>query len=154
MTSDPNADRESADRESADAKNVDVAIDALLAGNLDKAESLLLTVIANTPAGYSNSDDAPDCISIKFWSQTTFLHYVTWQKERGLADKRILWIGNAYPRGHYYMGFLCVKRFVPSNFGRFVQPGPVFLSVHKLSWCILYLMLLIWGFRQLTQPAF
>ncbi len=23
---------------------------------------------------------------------------------------RIAWIGNAYPRAHYYLGFLCVKR--------------------------------------------
>lgn len=98
------------DFESADVERVDAAIDALVNGHLDKAEPLLLAVIANTPPQYSNADDHGDSVSIKFWDQFAFVHYVTWQSERGLANRGIHWIPNAYPRAHYYMGFLCVKR--------------------------------------------
>ncbi len=38
--------------------------------------------------------------------------------------------------------------------GCFAQCSSVLVSVYKLSWCTLYLMLLIWGFHQLAQPAF
>jgi tetratricopeptide (TPR) repeat protein len=98
------------DRESADFKKVDAAIQALVSGDLDRAEQLLLAVIANTPPDYSNFEDGGDSVSIRFWDQTAFLHYVMWQQDKGLANKNITWIGNAYPRAHYYMGFLCVKR--------------------------------------------
>ena len=97
-------------RESADAEKVDAAIAAIAAGNLNEAESLLLAVIANTPSNYSNVEDSADGIEIRFWDQTDFLHYVTWQKDHGSADRNITWRYNAYPRAHYSMGFLCVKR--------------------------------------------
>lgn len=105
MTSDSTTNRES-----ADAEKVDAALQALTTGNLDEAESLLLTVIGNTPAEYSNSEENDKAISIKLWDQTNFVHYVTWQQKKGLANKDINWISNAYPRAHYYMGFLCVKQ--------------------------------------------
>jgi len=98
------------DLESADAERVNAAVQELSTGNLDKAEALLLSVIANTPARYSNSEENDEALSIKFWDRNDFIHFVTWQQERGLANKGINWIGNAYPRAHYYMGFLCVKR--------------------------------------------
>ncbi len=105
MSSEPNTRRES-----IDANKVNAAIEALASGNIGNAESLLLEVIANTPLEYSNSEEDDEGISIKFWDQTDFIHYVTWQKKQGLLNKNICWIGNAYPRAHYYMGFLCVKR--------------------------------------------
>lgn len=100
----------STELESSDAEKVNTAIQAMNAGKLDEAESILLAVIANTPADYSNSKENDDSISIKFWDQTEFIHYVTWQKEKGFAISDIKWIFNAYPRAHYYMGFLCVKQ--------------------------------------------
>ncbi|MCE9547426.1 MAG: tetratricopeptide repeat protein [Planctomycetia bacterium] len=98
------------DRESTDAAKVDTALEAIIEGRLDEAEALLLAVIANTPSEYANSEENDQGIAIKFWSQTDFIHYVMWRKDRGLADTNISWIGNAYPRAHYYLGFLCVKR--------------------------------------------
>lgn len=98
------------DRESADLETIDTAVESLAAGRLDKAESLLLGVIANTPSDYTNSVEDDEGISIKFWDQDDFIHYVTWQQDQGLATKNIHWIGNAYPRAYYYLGFICVKR--------------------------------------------
>ena len=98
------------ERESADAVMVNAAIEALTAGDIEKAESLLSDVIAHTPSEYTNYDENDEAILIKFWDQAEFIHYVTWQKKQGLANKGIIWIGNAYPRAHYYMGFICVKR--------------------------------------------
>ncbi|MCD6051625.1 MAG: tetratricopeptide repeat protein [Verrucomicrobia bacterium] len=95
--------------ESADAKKVDAAMDALAAGNFAEVESLLRAVIANTPSNYTNVIKNADGLSIKFWDQADFLHYITWQKSRGLANQSINWISNAYPRAHYCMGFACVK---------------------------------------------
>lgn len=97
------------DSESADANKVQAAIAAISSGDLDTAEKLLLAVIANTPSAYSNSTEDDDKLSFKFWDQMAFVHYVTWQRHRGI-EKSVTWILNAYPRAHYYMGFLCVKR--------------------------------------------
>jgi tetratricopeptide (TPR) repeat protein len=98
------------DRETADSETVGKALEALKAGNLNRAEALLLGVIANTPAHWVHELEEPDGISIKFWDQAEFLHYVMWMKQIGQADKNIRWIANAYPQAHYYLGFLCVKR--------------------------------------------
>src|SRR5262245_8591083 len=103
------ATRDTAEKEARDAERVDQAIHALQTGNLKAAESILLSVIENTPLSYSNSSEDEDgSLSIKFWDQQDFIHYVTWQQQHGV-ERSIQWIGNAYPRAHYYMGFLCVK---------------------------------------------
>jgi tetratricopeptide (TPR) repeat protein len=104
--------------ESVDAEQVNVAMDALAAGKFDEAESLLLAVIANTPSNYTNVIENADGLSIKFWEQSDFLHYITWQQDRGLAKQSINWILNAYPRAHYCMGFLCVKK---NQFARAIE---------------------------------
>lgn len=96
--------------ETTDVKKVDAAMDALVEGAFDVAESLLLSVIANTPEEYFNTREDDGEIAIKFWDQTSFLHYVMWTDAQTDDTKRVIWIGNAYPRAHYYMGFLCVKR--------------------------------------------
>lgn len=98
------------ERESADADTVNAAVESLAAGDIGKAEFLLSGVIANTPSEYVNCEEDNEAISIKFWDQAEFVHYVMWHKQQGLANKGINWIGNAYPRAHYYMGFICVKR--------------------------------------------
>lgn len=57
------------DTESDDAERVDTAVHALATGDLGTAESLLRSVIANTPRVYSNSSETEDGLSIKFWDQ-------------------------------------------------------------------------------------
>lgn len=99
----------SSDLETADAERVDEALRALARGDLGAAESLLLSVMENTPRVYESSREAEDGLSIKFWDQQEFVHYVMWQQKHG-SPRGVQWIKNAYPRAHYYMGFLCVKR--------------------------------------------
>jgi tetratricopeptide (TPR) repeat protein len=96
-----------------DAEKVDQALQSVAQGDLRTAESLLQQVVANTPSEYRNMEEDNDGVSIKLWDQPSFIHYVMWQKDHGEADRNITWIGNAYPRAHYYMGFLCLeqKRF-------------------------------------------
>lgn len=97
------------DNETLDAAQVDQALAALAAGDSATAETLLLNVIANTPTGYTNSsEDRDGGISIKFWNLETFTHYIMWQRQLG-RDRNARWVSNAYPRAHYFMGFLCVK---------------------------------------------
>ena len=112
MIHDPNTNPES-----ADVEKVNAAIAAISSRDIDAAERLLLAVIANTPMDYSKSTEDGAGLSIKLWDQTAFIHYVTWQKYRGI-EKSVTWISNAYPRAHYYMGFLCVKR---KQFDRVVE---------------------------------
>jgi tetratricopeptide (TPR) repeat protein len=98
------------DRESTDAATVNAAVDLLAAGDIVQAESLLGGVIANTPPTYTSQVEDGDAVAIKFWDEASFVHYVMWQKQQGGAVKAIRWIGNAYPRAHYYMGFIGVKK--------------------------------------------
>jgi tetratricopeptide (TPR) repeat protein len=92
-----------------DAAKVDQAVTAIIAGKTADAEALLLAVIANTPAAYANSSEDPDgTLSIKFWDQQEFIHHVVWQKQHG-TERRIRWVKNAYPRAHFYLGFIGVK---------------------------------------------
>jgi tetratricopeptide (TPR) repeat protein len=95
--------------ETQDAAKVDQAVAAILAGTTAEAEALLLSVIANTPAEYSNTAEEPDgTLKIKFWDQNEFIHYVMWQKQKG-TERKIRWVKNAYPRAYFYLGFICVK---------------------------------------------
>jgi len=101
----------SSDTEAADAARVDAAVQLIGTEALDAAESLLLSVIANTPRVYANSLETTGGLSIKFWGQQEFIHYVTWHERdpRGTPHSAV-WLKNAYPRAYYYLGFLCVKR--------------------------------------------
>jgi tetratricopeptide (TPR) repeat protein len=95
--------------ELSDAKRVDQAVAAIKNGNIVAANALLLGVISNTPATYSNESENPDgTLAIRFWDQQSFIHYALWQKEQN-SQRGVSWVANAYPRAHYYMGFLCVK---------------------------------------------
>src|SRR4051812_5806105 len=101
----------SSDTEAADAARVDAAVHLIGTEALDAAESLLLSVIANTPRVYANSLETAEGLSIKFWGQQEFIHHVTWHERdpRGTPQSTV-WLKNAYPRAYYYLGFLCVKR--------------------------------------------
>lgn len=95
--------------EAQDAEKVNRAAVALNAGDVAEALQLLREVIANAPSDYANSSEEPDgTLVIKFWDQSSFVHYVMWQKARA-ADRGVRWIGNAYPRAFYYLGFIGVK---------------------------------------------
>jgi tetratricopeptide (TPR) repeat protein len=98
------------EQETADAERVETAIEALANGNLDQAERLLLAVIANTPTTYATSIEQSDSVTMKFWDNQSFIHYVLWQQEHGASLKNIQCVANAYPRAYYYLGFLGVKR--------------------------------------------
>ena len=95
--------------EAADAQKVNEAIDALMKGDLRTAEHLLLEVIARTPPNYTNAYEQDGTLFVKFWDQEEFVYFILRQKEQG-EEKSVTWNGNAYPRAHYYMGFLEVER--------------------------------------------
>ena len=95
--------------EAHDADRVDEALKALVTRDIKFAEPILLSVIENTPTGYSNSSENDDgSISIRFWDRHELVHYVTWQRQREIG-RDVQWIGNAYPRAQFYMGFLRVQ---------------------------------------------
>jgi tetratricopeptide (TPR) repeat protein len=90
--------------EAEDAQAVDGALELLRSGDVESAERALRDVIARTPADYVNAFERAGQHFIKFWSQDEFLAYVT------RAKARVTWLRNAYPRAHYYLGFIAVKR--------------------------------------------
>lgn len=96
------------DIESTDSAHVDAAIQAINKGEGDKAESLLKDVIQRIPDEYTNQYEEAGILFIKFWDRAEFLHYVAYQKDQE-AEKQITWIGNAYPRAYFHLGFLRVK---------------------------------------------
>lgn len=96
--------------EAKDADTVNQALEELMAGDIEACEPKLLEVAARTPADYRNEVDlGEETRVIKFWDQSSFIHYVMWQKQHG-TEQSLQWAGNAYPRAHYYLGFLSVRR--------------------------------------------
>lgn len=95
--------------EEQDAKRLQETIELLLGGDVLRAEKELLTIVANTPADYVPASADGQETRIKFWDQNAFIHYAAWQQSKGKANLSIVWIPNAYPRAHYYLGFLYVK---------------------------------------------
>jgi tetratricopeptide (TPR) repeat protein len=94
--------------EENDADQVDKALGELQRGNIPRAKQILTAVIENTPSGtdYATQiEDEKGGLSIKFWSQNAFVHYVTHES----PNRSISWIGCAYPRAFYYLGFIAVK---------------------------------------------
>ena len=94
--------------ETLDAERVDTALHALSGGDTNKAESLLTEVIQNAPTAYVYEYDDDGTLSIKFWDQQEFIHYVTWTRQQG-TERSIEWLPSAYPRAFYWLGFLKVK---------------------------------------------
>jgi tetratricopeptide (TPR) repeat protein len=117
--------------ERQDADKVEEAVTAIQQGQLDRARRLLEEVKANTPSEYAFQYEEGDALVMKFWDQTEFVHYVTRHKDS--IKKRLVWRTSAYPRAHYYLGFLEVKA---GNYARAVElldagerlePNPHFL---------------------------
>ena len=62
--------------QSKDAVMVDLSMTAILRGDLNKAEKMLLKVVANTPKNYVNEYEENGIHFVKFWNQEEFVHYV------------------------------------------------------------------------------
>ncbi len=109
-------------QEAADARKVDQAIATLRQGDLQTAERLLREVVANTPPDYVNAFEQDGALVVKFWDQEEFIYHVLRQKERG-QERDVIWRENAYPRAHYYMGFLEVERGRPEQALQWMDAG-------------------------------
>lgn len=94
--------------EAADADKVDKAIQAMQSGDDATTEILLLEVIHRAPRTYVHQFEDGVHLKIKFWDPGEFIHYVTWMKDNG-ALRSVVWIGSAYPRAFFHLGFLKVK---------------------------------------------
>ncbi|MCX7164792.1 MAG: tetratricopeptide repeat protein [Rhodocyclales bacterium] len=103
------------DTNTADGEKVDKAVEAIAAGNLAAAKSLLLTVIKNSPEQYSHQTATQEGdLIIRFWDQQEFLHYVTWRE----PTQKIFWNVSVYPRAFFYLGFIGVaERDYPTAIG-------------------------------------
>lgn len=95
--------------EKTDANIVDKAIQLLHENELDDAAQLLKEVILNTPNDYSNEYNIDNARYIKFWDKNQFVHYVTWKRQFDEIGE-IIWVPNAYPRAHYYLGYILIHR--------------------------------------------
>lgn len=127
----PGAQSGQSGQEIRDAEKVDEAMSLLLKRQEKRAEDLLMAVAANTPGSYVNEYDAEDgALAIKFWSQQEFVWYVLHQHQG--KDRNLLWVPNAYPRAHYYLGLIAVKaeRFAEGlrwlETGYALEPHPAF----------------------------
>src|SRR5690349_16218671 len=97
------------EQERVDAEHVDEAAMAISRGDLDAAMDHLNAVFANLPSEYANSTEAPDgSITVKFWDQRAFAHYVLWNNEHG-TPRTVHWQKNAYPRAIYQFAFMLVS---------------------------------------------
>lgn len=110
------------DNESEDAKRVDKAMEFLFSSDIDKSEQLLLSVCANTPDNYVNETENDEGMVIKFWDQKSFVHYVMWNESHGIS-KGVTWMGNAYPRAYFYLGFIAVKKKQFNNAFEYLDKG-------------------------------
>lgn len=101
--------------EALDARRVDEAVQAICAKDYSSAEQLLLAVCANTPPDYVNMWQGEDGgIVVKFWDEPAFLHYVSWPPPSGCGHD-VRWMPNAYPRAHYFLGFVYVAVSRPAD---------------------------------------
>src|SRR5665811_349356 len=88
-----------------DSENVAKAIQAIAAGDLPGAKQLLVSVIKNVPEKYAYQSATEDGgISMAFWDQQEFIHYVNWAK----PTQKLYWFVSAYPRAFFYLGFIAV----------------------------------------------
>lgn len=121
--------------ELADAELVDQALGQLVQGSVDGPQRMLLDVVSRTPEPYVQSFERNGTLHIKFWDMEDFTHYILLHKEQIERDRQeVVWLKNAYPRAHYFLGFIQVKlgnnaeaiRWLDA--GRKLQPDqPLFL---------------------------
>jgi len=101
--------------EALDAQRVDEAVEAIRGKDFASAEKILLAVCANTPPDYLNMWQEEDGeVVVKFWDEPAFLHYVSWPPPNGCGHD-LRWMPNAYPRAHYFLGFVYVAVSKPAE---------------------------------------
>ena len=103
-TNEANREEAPASQEAADAQKVEEARTALQTGDFALAGRLLMEVAANTPADYVDSFETEDSLLIKSWTLEEFAEDAV--RLGNAKNKNVLWHLNAYPRAHFYMGFL------------------------------------------------
>lgn len=97
------------DTEYEDAKKVDTAKSCIDRRLYDAAETLLADVVSRTPADYVNQVRRDGALAIKFWSMADFMEYVGQEVRKGAAEG-IQWLPNAYPRAHFFLGWIAIER--------------------------------------------
>ena len=101
--------------EALDAQRVDEAVEAIRGKDFASAERILLAVCENTPPDYLSAWQEEDGgVVVKFWDEPAFLHYVSWPPPNGCGHD-VRWMPNAYPRAHYFLGFVYVAVARPAD---------------------------------------
>ncbi|MBC8486292.1 MAG: tetratricopeptide repeat protein [Bacteroidetes bacterium] len=96
--------------EQKDFDKVNEAIDNISSGDLESAKTILEKVTANVPTDYKNEYKKDGKLHIKFWDKEAFMHYADWILKHGSGkEKDVYWVGNAYPRAYYYLGYIHVE---------------------------------------------
>lgn len=85
--------------EAKDAELVHHAYRDIQLGNLDDAERLLKDVIRNAPINYIYQFEKDGKTFVKFWNDTEFHHFITWQS----PTQELVWIRSAYPCAYFYL---------------------------------------------------
>ncbi|NUP08820.1 MAG: hypothetical protein HOW73_22465 [Polyangiaceae bacterium] len=136
--------------EDGDAAAVDLACQALVAGGVTQAEALLRDVVSRAPATYQLVRDVDGKKEIRFWDQNEFLYYVQWHNAHGTSHAAT-WKPSAYPRAHYYLGFINVKLKRYEQAVTFLKSGAALEPTNLKFGCELAQALI--GMRQLVEAA-
>jgi tetratricopeptide (TPR) repeat protein len=97
--------------EGDDAELVNDAVRYIQQREMEQARRVLLDVITRAPApgNYVHEFEADGKLHIKFWELTEFLAYVARMKSGEIPERDLVWLGNAYPRAYYYLGYLEIE---------------------------------------------
>jgi tetratricopeptide (TPR) repeat protein len=96
------------DLEGADVKRVDQAVQYLQEGNFASAESILRDVCSRCPERYQYENTIGNARYIRSWDMVEFANFLDAHANNTIELS--VWIGSAYPRACYYIGFILVAR--------------------------------------------
>jgi tetratricopeptide (TPR) repeat protein len=109
--------------ENIDINKVDQAIKHINNKNIDPALELLFQVIKNTPSDYSIISENDGDLTIKFWDIEHFKHFIDYNINVLKVNRTIIWVGNAYPRALYYIGYCFFEKGKFDESIKFLQQG-------------------------------
>jgi tetratricopeptide (TPR) repeat protein len=114
--------------EGDDAELVNDAVRYLQKGENDQARRLLLDVItrAPLPRDYLHQFEEGGKLHVKFWDMPEFLGYVARMKAGEIPEREVVWLGNAYPRAFYYLGYLEIEAHNCLGALRYLDQGLLF----------------------------
>lgn len=72
--------------------------------DFNSLEKQLLTIVKQTPQGYSNSFPFKSTVFVKFWSNTEFESY------KKNVNKQVEYLQNVYPYAHFLLGVIYIER--------------------------------------------